>query len=412
MTNIPYETVISSSLKPEIIRKKMIERYYESGKNASLVSREYGAKRQTIAKWVTRYEEDGDTGLKNRSRTPSSPPKNKTKKEVEEEIVRIVKGKKYRIGQDRVRMELPQEMKCSTSVINRIMHERGLIKKRKRKYQKKKQCAQYKKTLKALRNWQIDVKELRDIPNVVALVESRVIPNFQYTARDQITGMQYICYSWEHTLINSVRFVESLLSHIQSFGIHSSEICIQTDNGSEFIGNIFSKNDSLFTEVIEKTYHAKHKTIPIGKKEYQGVVESAHGRIEYEFYDVERFHSLSDFLSKAYTYTVYWNLDRKRLSDKKSPMMLIKEKCGIFNVSIGDFQPCILDELETFSHHYRMMGVPYVGDEVSDKKAYSYYSRRTFSSTCTAQKGTYGKRRSDRTFWQRANAQCSRGYCG
>ena len=342
----------------------MVMDYLECG-NASEVGRAYGTKRQTVAKWVKRYKKEGKDGLKDKSRARRTPSPHKTPEETEKEIVRIAKNKKCRIGQDRILLELPEDMKCSTATINRIMHEHNLIKKRKRKYQKKRQCAEYKKTLKALRNWQVDVKELHDIPNIVALVEAGIIPNFQYTARDQVTGLTFVCYAWEHTLINSVRFVSALFEHIKRFGIHPSEVIVQTDNGSEFIGNIFARESSLFTTTVENTYRSKHKTIPIGKKEWQGVVESLHGRIEYEFYDVEEFRSLSDFLSKAYTYILYWNLDRKRLSDKKSPMMLIKEKCRIFDASVGDFQPFVLDSMKTYSHHYIWQGVPYVGNEVN-----------------------------------------------
>jgi transposase-like protein len=365
MTNIAYHTVILNSLSPEIIRKAMVERYYSINNNASAVAREYGTKRQTVAKWVNRFEKDGIIGLKNHSCTPHTESIYKKSKEVEDMIITLVKKKRYRIGQDRVRLELPQTMHCSTATINRIMHTHDLIKKRRKKHQRKKQCAEYKKTLRALRNWQIDVKELRDIPNIVALVEVKIIPNFQYTARDQLTGTMFICYAWEHSLINSVRFVSALFEHLKMFGIHPGEITIQTDNGSEFIGNIFAKEDSGFTSLIEQIYHAKHITIPIGKKEYQGVVESSHGRIEYEFYDIETFYSLDMFLSKAYTYILYWNLDRQKISDKKSPLMLIKEKCGIFDTSIGDFKPFILDEVKTLACHYQWQGVPYVGDEVS-----------------------------------------------
>ena len=364
MTNIAYHTVISNSLAPEIIRQAMVERYYSINCNASAVAREYGTKRQTVIKWVHRFEKDGIIGLKDYSRTPHTEPIHKKPRDVEDMIIALVKKKRYRIGQDRIRLELPQAMRCSTATINRIMHAHGLIKKRRRKYQRKKQCIEYKKTLRALRNWQIDVKELRDIPNIVALVTAGVIPNFQYTARDQLTGAMFVCYAWEHSLINSVRFVSALFEHLKKFGIHPSEITIQTDNGSEFIGNIFAKEDSGFTSLIEQVYHGKHITIPIGRKEYQGVVESSHGRIEYEFYDIEIFSSLNMLLSKAYSYILYWNLDRKKKSDKKSPLMLIKEKCAIFDTLIGDFKPFVLDEMKTLAHHYRWQGVPYVSDEV------------------------------------------------
>jgi len=366
MTNLAYHTLIKTSNEPGVIRKAMVERYYELRENASAVAREYAVKRQTLTKWVTRYEALGEEGLKDGSRARHTPIPWKTGKETEDAIVALAKAKHLRIGQDRIQTELPKEHHCSTATINRILNTHGLIKKRKKKYQKKRQCAEYKKTLKALKNWQVDVKELRDIPNVVALVEAGVIPNFEYTARDQVTGTTFVCYAWEHTLINSVRFIEALFSHLRSFGIHGSELVIQTDNGSEFIGSINAKADSLFTTTIERVNHATHRTIPIGKKEWQGVVESLHGRIEYEFYDVESFRSLSNFLSKAYTYILYWNLERKKIENKKSPMRMIKEKCHIFDVAIGDFQPFVLDSMKTYSHHYSSVGVPYVGDEVID----------------------------------------------
>jgi transposase-like protein len=343
----------------------MVDRYYALEENACACAREYNVKRQTVTKWVIRFETLGPDGLKDLSRARHTPAPHKCGVDVERAVITIAKGKQYRIGQDRVRLELPRELKRSTATINRIMHEHGLIKKRRRKYQKKQQCARYKKTLKALRNWQVDVKELRDIPNVVALVEAGIIPNFEYTARDQVTGTTYISYAWEHTLINSVRFVSVLFEHLKSFGIHGSEVSIQTDNGSEFIGSIFAKERSLFTTTIEDVHHGKHRTIPVGKKEYQGVVESFHGRIEYEFYDVEEFRSLSQFLSKAHTFMLYWNLKRKKLENKKSPFMLVKEKCRIFNTHFANMQPCMLDSLQTFAHHYGSVDVPYVGDEVT-----------------------------------------------
>jgi hypothetical protein len=51
-----------------------------------------------------------------------------------------------------------------------IMHELDLIKKRLKKYKKKRQILNYKKKLKALRNWQVDVKDLIDIPNIYSML--------------------------------------------------------------------------------------------------------------------------------------------------------------------------------------------------------------------------------------------------
>ena len=180
-----------------------------------------------------------------------------------------------------------------------------------------------------------------------------------------VTGTIFISYAFEQTEINSIRFAQAILEHLRKYGIHSSEVTIQTDNGPEFIGCIFKKEPSAFTKLIEKTYYGKHQTIPIGKKEYNGSVESSHDRIEDEFYDIEKFNSLSDFLGKAWTFTLNWNLDRENLKLKKTPFQLIKEKCHIFDPTIANFQPFILDEMRTlWIPHYLQKSVPYVADEL------------------------------------------------
>jgi transposase InsO family protein len=247
------------------------------------------------------------------------------------------------------------------------MHSLNLIQKKPRKYQKKKQIKEYKKTLKALRNWQVDVKDLIDIPNIYALIYLGIIPRYQYSAKDVITGTVFLSYAFEHTEINSIRFGQAILEHLKEYGIHSSEITFQTDNGSEFIGSIFKKESSGFTWMIENIYHAKHQTIPVGKKEYNGSVESFHNRIEKEFYDVEEFSSLKEFLSKSWTFNLYWNIERENLKLKKTPYQLIKEKCHILNPKILNFQPFILDEMQTyFIPHYQQKSIPYVADEIKD----------------------------------------------
>lgn len=365
MSNIPYSMLIRNSKHPELIRERMVQRYYQI-MNYSQVAREYGTKRQRVKFWVERFEEEGIEGLKDKSRAPHHIP-HKTPKEIEEKIREIAKAKRYSIGQDRIQSELKKQgIKKSTSTINRILHRLDLIKKRLRKYQRKRQVSEYRKKLKALRNWQIDVKDLIDIPNIYALVLAGIIPRFEYTAKDVITGTTFISYAFEQTEINSIRFCQAFFEHLKKFGIHSSEITIQTDNGPEFIGCIFKKEPSAFTELIEKIYHGKHQTIPVGKKEYNGSVENFHGRIEDEFYDIETFSSLPEFLGKAWSFTLNWNLDRENLETKKTPFRLIKEKCQILDPGIANFPPFILDEMRTrWIPHYLQKSVPYVADEIS-----------------------------------------------
>jgi hypothetical protein len=159
------------------------------------------------------------------------------------------------------------------------MHDLNLIKKRLKKYQRKRQIREYKKKLKALRYWQIDIKDLRDIPNIYPLISAGIFPRYQYSARDVDTGTSFFCFAFEISQINSIRFTQAIFEHLKENKISTSEVVFQTDSGSEFIGSVFKKGLSGFTELVEKVYKAKHKTIPPRKKEYNGSVESFHSQL-------------------------------------------------------------------------------------------------------------------------------------
>jgi hypothetical protein len=213
------------------------------------------------------------------------------------------------------------------------MHEHGLIKRALKKHQKKMNITKYRKKLKALRDWQIDVKDLIDIPNIFALIKLGILPRYQYSAKDVVTGVSFFCYAF--------KFAQAILEHLKGYGINLREITFQTDNGSEFIGCIFKKKPSGFTELVEKVYLARHQ-------------RKFHARIEKEFYDIETFN-----------FELYWNLERENLKLKKTPFQIVKEKCAIYDPGIVNFQPFILDEVRTYwIPHYQKQSVPYVADEI------------------------------------------------
>lgn len=157
----------------------MVERYFKTD-NYSQVAREYGTTRKTVTRWLKRYEKEGEKGLKDKSRAPNSIP-HKTPKEVEDKIEEIAKDKKLSIGQDRVKivLETKEGIHLSTLTINRIMDERDLIREKKRKWKKKKQISKWRKKLNALSYFEVDVKDLSDIPNIFALVHEGIIPRYK-----------------------------------------------------------------------------------------------------------------------------------------------------------------------------------------------------------------------------------------
>lgn len=74
-------------------------------------------------------------------------------------------------------------------------------------------------------------------------------------------------------------------------------------------------------------------------------MENFHGRIEDEFYDLEDLPTLSTLLNKAYTYMLYFNLERVNLNLKRAPFEMVRERNHIKDPNFMDFPPVVLDYL-------------------------------------------------------------------
>jgi transposase len=269
--NESYYERVTDSRKPQGIRRPMIRFFLDHGENVSYTARVFRTSRPTVTKWVKRYKAYGWKGLWDLPRGPHRCP-HKTSQDHRELIanLRTNHGRrpKTRIGQEEIQLLLEQRygIKMSSSTTNRVLHELKLTRPRRKKYQKKRHMARYRKHLRPLAHWQVDVKYLNDIPQIYALVLRRILPKFEYTMKDVLTGTTLICHALQLMTFNSAKAIAPCLDHFRSHGLDLSQITIQTDNGSEFIGSITAKRDSLFTRVVE----------------------NFHGRIEDEFYDLER----------------------------------------------------------------------------------------------------------------------------
>ena len=59
----------------------------------------------------------------------------------------------------------------------------------------------------------------------------------------------------------------------------------------------------------------------------QADVETVHGLMETEFYEIEKFADRTDFISKANTYQLFFNLERPNTyKEHKTPWQLAQEK--------------------------------------------------------------------------------------
>jgi len=366
-----YYDRLRDSKDPESYRRSMIDFFLAHGENVSETARTFRTSRPTVLKWVQRFRKQGQRGLRDRSRRPHCCP-HKTPPQHEELIAKLRtndgKKPKTRIGQDKIKLLLKQrhQLDISSSTINRVLHARKLIRPRRRKYQKKREIALYRKLLKALGFWQVDVKYLNDIPSIYPLVLRRILPKYEYTIRDVVTGTTFICYAHQLSTLNSARFIALCLDHFRSYGLDLSQITVQSDNGPEFIGSITAKKDSLFTHVIESTFGAWHRTIPPATPRFNGAVENFHGRVEDEFYDLENLLDTPDLLSKAFAYMLYFNLERPNLNLKKTPFQAVQQQTHIRDPNFMAFPPLVLDHLPLFGPHLR--SVNDVSDELMSQR--------------------------------------------
>lgn len=115
--------------------------------------------------------------------------------------------------------------------------------------------------------------------------------------------------------------------------------------------------------MVEKTFGARHCTIPPATFHFKGSVENFHGRIEDEFYDLEDLLNLPDLHSNAFTYMLYFNLGRPNSNLKKTPFQADQQQAQIRDPHFMGFPPLVLDRLPLFGSQLR--SVNDVSDEVT-----------------------------------------------
>ena len=146
------------------------------------------------------------------------------------------------------------------------------------------------------------------------------------------------------SLSDARRFVGWLLEHLQSCGASLTGSRIQTDNGSEFIGSWQAQSDSAFTRCVQAA-GLRHQTIPPGAHTWQADVETAHRLIEDEFYQVESFQGRSDFLIKAATYNLWFNVQRQNsYQGDRSPWDILHARDPTLPPKIVAYPTLFLDE--------------------------------------------------------------------
>jgi len=340
LNTLTYYTIMRESKDPKYLRLQTVMCAQEHGNKPS--AKQFNTTVKTVRKWRKRYEENDYAGLESQSRRPKHSP-GRIPQERRDYLASLRKEYK-RLGASQLKYlcDLPEGKRT----LEKIWREAGLSRKRRKKHETKRNLREIKKRWRLFQQIDEDTKDLYDIPEYWAQMMDKKLPKVEYTSRDVTSGLTFICFAYERSVKNSECFADYITEHLLKNRIDLSKTTRQTDNGSEFIGAWNAKEDSIYTEAIQKIKGQRHKTIPPGAHRFQSDVETFHNLIEMEFLELEKFSSVQNFLDKAYSYMLFFNLRRPNsYKENKTPFELAKMKNSNITEKISFLPPIILDEL-------------------------------------------------------------------
>lgn len=318
-------------------------------------SRAFHTSPQTIRKWVNRFKIQGYDGLKDISKKPHHSPK-QTSSYLREQLIKL-KGKYKRLGTEQIKVL--EDIPSAPKTMRKIWREAGISsRKRLKKHITKNNLREVKKQYKLFEKMGEDTKDLFDIPEYWPQMKTFNLPKVQYTFREISCGVLFLGFANERSLTHAHLFAIYINHFLKKYKALPEKSIRQTDNGSEYIGSWNAKEPSAYTLSIESLPGQRHKTIFPGAHKMQSDVETIHNLIELEFYEIEHFTNRKDFMSKAYTYQLFFNLHRPNsYKEHKTPWQLAREKNPHLDKRLLMIPPVDIDVLLNWKINYFLKGV-------------------------------------------------------
>ena len=298
----------------------------------------------TVRKWLRRYQQCGPSGLAERSRARLHQSL-KTPAALEAQLLELRKTLPT-FGARRLIREF--DLPISHAALERIWREHGLLKPRKKKYQRKQDLAHIKAQWALFQQISADTKDLDDIPHYWPQAQQLGLPAIQYTARDVRSGLLFWAFAEKRSAAASAVFASRIQQHLDRYGISLRDLVWQTDNGGEFKGD--------FPKALGDSQHVR---IPPAAHTFQSDVETVHRLEEDEFFDLENFASRGDFLAKVHTYQLYFNLVRLNShKGNQSPWQIIEQLAPRSPLELCLLPPVLLDYYLNDSGGYDVPRLP------------------------------------------------------
>jgi len=298
---------------------------YALSHGVKTTARIFGTSPPVVRKWLNRLKEQGYAGLVDLSRRPHHSPR-ATSQNTKDHIVSL--RKKYRrLGAEQVKAL--EGLTQAPKTIRKFWRDAGVQRgRRRKKYITKQNLREVKKQFYLFQQCCEDTKDLFDIPEYWPQMKRLDLPIVQYTRREVSCGILFTGFANERSLIHAALFAAYINHQMNKYkALPDNAAYCQTDNGSEFCGSWNAKEPSAYTNTVEALSGQIHTTIFPGAHRMQADVETVHGLMETEFYELETFIDRADFMSKASTYQMFFNLERPNTyKEHKTPWQLAKEK--------------------------------------------------------------------------------------
>jgi transposase InsO family protein len=244
-------------------RLAVLRHYQELTGNVAKTCRYYGISRPTFYKWLHRYQEHGEQGLRDGSSRPHNIP-GATKAEVVAKIVYLRQN--YHFGPQKIAMYLERyhDITISQAGVWRILKrlEMNRLPASQRYVRHKKRWTRYEKPLPG-HQVQVDVKFIEPVGG------SRR-KYYQFTAIDDCTRIRVLRVYRRNDQKTAIQFLDYLLERLP-FAVES----IQTDNGAEF-------QTGFHWHVLDRGM--RHVYIKPATPRLNGKVERSHRIDSEEFY--------------------------------------------------------------------------------------------------------------------------------
>src|SRR3989338_7558102 len=277
MRPLSYYQIMRNCKDPRAHRYQMVQYALKTGVKPA--ARAFSTSPPVARKWLKRFKEHGYDGLLDLSRRPHCSPR-ATPQHIKDHIVKL--QKKYRrLGARQVKTL--ENLTQAPKTIRKLWREAGVSNRRRRKkYITKQNLREVKRRFYLFQQSCEDTKDLIDIPEYWPQMKRLNLPTVQYTRREVSCGIL-------------------------------------------FLG--FANEPSAYTKTVESLPGQFHTTIFPGAHRMQADVETIHGLMETEFYEIESFADRTDFMRKADTYQLFFNLERPNTyKEHKTPWQLAQEK--------------------------------------------------------------------------------------